>query len=202
MFIDTGLNSVSTVLTNLHQSFHEAAVRCLEYVRVLAKVRTTCSSLLISAFAPKPDDSPNVPATLRNPEMVAFPASQEKAAHLYAQIKREHESSAVQRRSCGYSYRSRWTDEWHRDRGQHRRIGFRDGAATCAFAQRQESCACAEHHLAAAAAVVSVAEASVSQLAGTELAVALSPIAHPRGPADEPQGARDSLAGKFVLRRL
>ncbi|KAF9692635.1 hypothetical protein EKO04_009418 [Ascochyta lentis] len=47
MFIDTALNSVSTVLTNLHQSFHEAAVRCLEYVRVLAKVRTTCSSLLI-----------------------------------------------------------------------------------------------------------------------------------------------------------
>ncbi|UPX18047.1 RNA-directed DNA polymerase [Ascochyta rabiei] len=47
MFIDTALNSVSTVLSNLHQSFHEAAVRCLEYVRVLAKVRTTCSSLLI-----------------------------------------------------------------------------------------------------------------------------------------------------------
>ncbi|KAF1929540.1 uncharacterized protein M421DRAFT_4010 [Didymella exigua CBS 183.55] len=47
MFIDPALNSVSTVLTNLHQSFHEAAVRCLEYVRMLAKMRTTCSSLLI-----------------------------------------------------------------------------------------------------------------------------------------------------------
>lgn len=54
MFIDTALNSVSTVLTNLHQSFHEAAVRCLEYVRVLSKARTTCSSLLISAFNPSP----------------------------------------------------------------------------------------------------------------------------------------------------
>jgi hypothetical protein len=52
MFIDTTLNSVSTVLTNLHQSFHEAAVRCLEYVRVLSKARTTRSSLLISAFNP------------------------------------------------------------------------------------------------------------------------------------------------------
>ena len=48
MYIDTSLNSVSTILANLYQSFHEAAVRCLEYVRVLSKVRTTCSSLLIS----------------------------------------------------------------------------------------------------------------------------------------------------------
>jgi hypothetical protein len=54
MFIDTELNSVSTVLTNFYQSFAEAAVRCLEYVRVLAKVRRMCSSLLISAFAPSP----------------------------------------------------------------------------------------------------------------------------------------------------
>jgi len=48
MFIDTSLNSVATVLANLYQSFYEAAVRCIEYVRVLSKVRTTCSSLLIS----------------------------------------------------------------------------------------------------------------------------------------------------------
>jgi hypothetical protein len=48
MYIDTSLNSVSTILANLYQSFYEAAVRCLEYVRVLSKVRTTCSSLLIS----------------------------------------------------------------------------------------------------------------------------------------------------------
>lgn len=48
MYIDASLNSVSTILGNLYQSFHEAAVRCLEYVRVLSRVRTTCSSLLIS----------------------------------------------------------------------------------------------------------------------------------------------------------
>lgn len=48
MYIDASLNSVSTILGNLYQSFHEAAVRCLEYVRVLSKVRTTCSNLLIS----------------------------------------------------------------------------------------------------------------------------------------------------------
>jgi hypothetical protein len=50
MYIDSSLNSVSTILGNLYQSFHEAAVRCLEYVRVLSKVRTTCSSLLISKW--------------------------------------------------------------------------------------------------------------------------------------------------------
>jgi hypothetical protein len=48
MLIDSSLNSVVTVLANLHQSFLEAAVRCLEYARVLSRVRTTCSSLLIS----------------------------------------------------------------------------------------------------------------------------------------------------------
>jgi len=48
MYIDTSLNSVSTVLGNLYRSFHEAAVRSFEYVRVLSKVRRTCSSLLIS----------------------------------------------------------------------------------------------------------------------------------------------------------
>jgi hypothetical protein len=48
MLIDPSLNSVATVLANLHQSFLEAAMRCLEYARVLSKVRTTCSSLLIS----------------------------------------------------------------------------------------------------------------------------------------------------------
>ncbi|KAF2831906.1 hypothetical protein CC86DRAFT_365819 [Ophiobolus disseminans] len=47
MYIDTSLNSVSTILANLYQSFHEAAMRCIEYVRVLSRVRTTCSSLLI-----------------------------------------------------------------------------------------------------------------------------------------------------------
>lgn len=48
MLIDPSLNSVATVLANLHQSFLEAAVRCLEYARALSKVRTTCSNLLIS----------------------------------------------------------------------------------------------------------------------------------------------------------
>ncbi|KAH7401801.1 hypothetical protein DE146DRAFT_651599 [Phaeosphaeria sp. MPI-PUGE-AT-0046c] len=47
MYIDAALNSVSTILGNLYHSFREAAVRCLEYVRVLSKVRPTCSSLLI-----------------------------------------------------------------------------------------------------------------------------------------------------------
>jgi hypothetical protein len=50
MYIDASLNSVSTILANLYQSFHEAAVRCLEYVRVLSKVRATCSGLLISTL--------------------------------------------------------------------------------------------------------------------------------------------------------
>jgi hypothetical protein len=56
MYIDASLNSVSTILGNLYQSFHEAAVRCLEYVRVLSRVRKTCSSVLISTsilFPPK-----------------------------------------------------------------------------------------------------------------------------------------------------
>ena len=43
--------------------------------------------------------------------------------------------------------------------------------------------------------MVSVAEAGVSQLAGTGLEMPFSPIAQPRVPADEPQGARDGLAG-------
>jgi hypothetical protein len=50
MFIDTSLNSMETVLANLHQSFYEAAVRCFEYVRSLNKVRPTHSRLLISKF--------------------------------------------------------------------------------------------------------------------------------------------------------
>ncbi|KAH9860521.1 hypothetical protein J1614_011852 [Plenodomus biglobosus] len=47
MLIDMRLNSIQTVLTNLYRSFYEAAVRCLEYLRVLSKVRKTSSSLLI-----------------------------------------------------------------------------------------------------------------------------------------------------------
>lgn len=54
MFIDTSLNSVSTVLANLYHSFLEAAVRCFEYVRTLAKVRTTHSHLLISKSPTNP----------------------------------------------------------------------------------------------------------------------------------------------------
>jgi hypothetical protein len=57
MYIDTSLNSVSTILANLYQSFYEAAVRCLEYVRVLSRVRTTCSSLLISTSSLIPKSS-------------------------------------------------------------------------------------------------------------------------------------------------
>ncbi|KAF1845711.1 uncharacterized protein K460DRAFT_366552 [Cucurbitaria berberidis CBS 394.84] len=55
MLIDTSVNSVATVLANLYQSFYESAVRCLEYARVLSKVRTTCSSLLISMSNPWPN---------------------------------------------------------------------------------------------------------------------------------------------------
>jgi hypothetical protein len=55
MFIDTSLNTVPTVLANLHQSFHEAAVRCFEYVRGLSRIRPTHSHLLISkCWPPKP----------------------------------------------------------------------------------------------------------------------------------------------------
>jgi hypothetical protein len=50
MYIDTSLNSVSTVLANLYQSFYEAAVRCCEYVKVLAKVRRVGGGLLISTY--------------------------------------------------------------------------------------------------------------------------------------------------------
>ncbi|KAL5121967.1 Telomerase reverse transcriptase [Pleosporales sp. CAS-2024a] len=50
MYLDASLNSVSTILGNLYQSFEEAAVRCLEYVRVLSRVRTTCSSVLIKTI--------------------------------------------------------------------------------------------------------------------------------------------------------
>jgi hypothetical protein len=56
MYIDASLNSVSTIVANLYQSFREAAVRCLEYVRVLSKVRTTCSSLLISTSKSLPQN--------------------------------------------------------------------------------------------------------------------------------------------------
>ncbi|KAF9730454.1 Telomerase reverse transcriptase 2 [Paraphaeosphaeria minitans] len=48
MLIDTSFNSVATVLANLYQSFHEAAVRCFEYARSLSKARPIHSSLLIS----------------------------------------------------------------------------------------------------------------------------------------------------------
>lgn len=91
MFIDTALNSVSTILTNLHQSFHEAAVRCLEYVRVLAKVRTTCSSLLISAFTSTPKIPQLKPCHGNVLKCFAFPASHSKAARLVAPIKRGHD---------------------------------------------------------------------------------------------------------------
>ncbi|KAJ5022665.1 hypothetical protein PSV08DRAFT_228615 [Bipolaris maydis] len=47
MLIDSSLNSVSTVLANVYQSFYEAAVRCLEYARVLSRVRKMGSGLLV-----------------------------------------------------------------------------------------------------------------------------------------------------------
>ncbi|CAI6341564.1 unnamed protein product [Periconia digitata] len=47
MFIDTSFNSVPTVLANLYQSFHEAAVRSFEYARSLAKSRPLHPRLLI-----------------------------------------------------------------------------------------------------------------------------------------------------------
>lgn len=61
MLIDTSLNSVGTVLANLHQSFYEAAVRCLEYAQALSKVRTTCSSLLISKSGLSPRRTRRIP---------------------------------------------------------------------------------------------------------------------------------------------
>jgi telomerase reverse transcriptase len=48
MFIDTSFNSVPTVLANLYHSFDDAAVRCLEYMRTLAKSKQTHPRLLIS----------------------------------------------------------------------------------------------------------------------------------------------------------
>ena len=101
----------------------------------------------------------------------------------------------MQRRSSRLFLPIKMADELHRNRRQHHRAGFRDGAATCAFSQRQETCAYTKRHLSAADPVVSVAEASVSQLAGTGLEMPFSPIAQPRGPSDESQGARDGLAG-------
>lgn len=89
----------------------------------------------------------------------------------------------MQRRSSRLLLPFSWTDKLRRDSRQHYRAGFRDGAATCAVTQRQKRCACAEHYLAAAAPVVSVAEASVSQLAGSDL-------------KGQPQGVPDGLAGK------
>ncbi|KAF2876099.1 hypothetical protein BDV95DRAFT_216780 [Massariosphaeria phaeospora] len=50
MFIDTSFNTVPTVLANLHQSFHEAAVRCFAYARSLSRVKSTPSSLLIKTI--------------------------------------------------------------------------------------------------------------------------------------------------------
>lgn len=173
MFIDTALNSVSTVLTNLHQSFHEAAVRCLEYVRVLAKVRTTCSSLLISALVPSPIISPFVAVRSRlvGAEFI-LPAAGVDA--LIAQITSNLQCSVDQ---YGNSYRTCCTDEISRDSRWHHCAGIRDGAASCAFSQRQKTCARAKHRLPTAAPVVSVADVNVSQLAGTELEVPFSPIA-------------------------
>lgn len=69
MFIDMSLNSVATVLGNLYQSFLEAAVRCLEYVRVLSKVRRTCSSLLISKSIFLPTWNWPMAATCQNGSM-------------------------------------------------------------------------------------------------------------------------------------
>ena len=54
MFIDTSLNSVSTVLANLHQSFHEAAVRSFEYARSMAKSRPIHPRLLIRTCSSQP----------------------------------------------------------------------------------------------------------------------------------------------------
>jgi hypothetical protein len=50
MYIDPSLNSVATVLANLYQSFYEAAIRCCEYAKVLAKVRSVGGGLLISTY--------------------------------------------------------------------------------------------------------------------------------------------------------
>lgn len=51
MFIDTSLNSVPTVLANLHQAFSNSALRCYEYVRVLSRSRPTHPQLLISKLS-------------------------------------------------------------------------------------------------------------------------------------------------------
>ncbi|KAF2499752.1 hypothetical protein BU16DRAFT_282256 [Lophium mytilinum] len=50
MFLDTGFNSLDTVLANVYQSFLEAAVRCAEYMRQLATSRKPNSRLLIKTI--------------------------------------------------------------------------------------------------------------------------------------------------------
>src|SRR5690242_1247401 len=95
------------------------------------------------------------------------------------------------------------TDEWHRDSRQHHRAGVGDGAATCAFAQRQTRCACAKRHLPTTDAVVSVAEASVSQWAGTEQVVSpLSQLRNPGGRRMNPRVREQASRGTRITGTL
>jgi telomerase reverse transcriptase len=52
MLIDTVLNSVARVWANLHRSFYGAALRCIEYVGTLAKMRKTRADLVIRKSDP------------------------------------------------------------------------------------------------------------------------------------------------------
>lgn len=52
MLIDTELNSVARIWANLHRSFYGAALRCIEYVGTLAKMRKTRADLVIRKSDP------------------------------------------------------------------------------------------------------------------------------------------------------
>jgi len=50
MFLDTSFNSLSSVLSNIYQSFIEAAIKLYHYVKCLPSSKQPHSPLLISKF--------------------------------------------------------------------------------------------------------------------------------------------------------
>jgi telomerase reverse transcriptase len=56
MLVDTALNGVARIWANLHRSFYGAALRCIEYVGTLAKMRKTRADLVMgkSRRTPRP----------------------------------------------------------------------------------------------------------------------------------------------------
>ena len=160
MLIDPSLNSVATVLANLHQSFYEAAVRCLEYARVLSKVRTTCSSLLISTSILSICSAEGFDAIAER--VRGHPVRRSRTAMNDGQIQRVcvcccctgdhyHDGSAG-----GAALTNRFADAICRDGRQHYHASISDATAPFAFARQQRGHYCAERHLAPATSVVSV----------------------------------------------